>query len=354
MRTVRAFPAAGVGIVLLLFAASPAGAASLLSIAVSPAEPQTDDAIQITVTGEVPSSCYEVSQSQSIDGNEIELNLYFQEVGEACLDVVLPFSVVFDIGTLPGGTYNVNATGYYHPWCSSSSVTCTTQTSFDVTGTNLDGDGDTVADSVDNCPNDPNPAQEDSDGDGVGDACDSCSGPPYGVPVNENGCVPPDQDYDGDGFTDVAEAGEPLCQGLINEDDFDDGVINDGCDSWLQEGVFSEAEFRIGTDATKACGDPPTEPPYHSRYWPADLYAIPPSENKIDIQDIASFLAPVRHLGTVPGDAGFDMRWDIVPGPGILDDWINISDLIALVAGPTAYPPMFGGQKAFGGPTCTP
>jgi hypothetical protein len=36
----------------------------------------------------------------------------------------------------------------------------------------LDGDGDGVGDSVDNCPLSPNPNQLDADGDGTGDACD--------------------------------------------------------------------------------------------------------------------------------------------------------------------------------------
>jgi subtilisin-like proprotein convertase family protein len=35
-----------------------------------------------------------------------------------------------------------------------------------------DGDGDGVGDTVDNCPDDPNPSQADTDGDGLGDACD--------------------------------------------------------------------------------------------------------------------------------------------------------------------------------------
>lgn len=40
----------------------------------------------------------------------------------------------------------------------------------------VDSDDDSVADVVDNCPDDPNPAQTDSDGDGLGEECDLCFG----------------------------------------------------------------------------------------------------------------------------------------------------------------------------------
>ncbi len=42
-----------------------------------------------------------------------------------------------------------------------------------------------------------------------------------------------------------------------------------------------------------------------------------------------------------------------MPGPGIFATWININDLTALSAGATGFPPMFSGQKAYGGPACT-
>ena len=40
---------------------------------------------------------------------------------------------------------------------------------------NMDADNDGVYNSMDNCPDVPNPYQEDEDGDGIGDACDVCN-----------------------------------------------------------------------------------------------------------------------------------------------------------------------------------
>ena len=52
------------------------------------------------------------------------------------------------------------------------------------------------------------------------------------------------------------------------------------------------------------------------------------------------------NVGTHPGD----IRWDIVPGRGLLAKDINIQDLTALIAGDTGNPPMLGGNHAFNGP----
>jgi hypothetical protein len=109
----------------------------------------------------------------------------------------------------------------------------------------IDTDGDTVPDSIDNCPDTPNadqadadgdgagdlcdsdadddgepnatdncwltanPAQLDSDNDGVGDACDDCPDTLPGATVDESGCPPlvaPDLDLDGD--VDLRDFGE--------------------------------------------------------------------------------------------------------------------------------------------------
>ena len=105
----------------------------------------------------------------------------------------------------------------------------------------------------------------------------------------------------------------------------------------------------MGSNSALPCGNPDmTKPGWPSRNWPADV-AGGTSANKVDISDISSVLAPVRRLGTSPGDAGYDARWDLAPGKGVFRDNINVSDLTQLI---TVAPPMFGGQRAFGGPAC--
>jgi hypothetical protein len=61
-----------------------------------------------------------------------------------------------------------------------------------------------------------------------------------------------------------------------------------------------------------------------------------------------SFVAPVRRLDTSPGDAYFTPRWDLAPGSNGLSEQINIQDILAVLAGATGNPPMFGGAPAFG------
>jgi uncharacterized protein YkwD len=115
------------------------------------------------------------------------------------------------------------------------------------------------------------------------------------------------------------------------------------------DGFTNGAESAIGSNSSLSCGNPDTtKPGWPSLNWPADL-AAGASANKVDMSDLTSFLAPVRRLDTSPGDADFDARWDLVPGKGIFEDNINLQDLTTVIL---TEPPMFGGQRAYGGPSC--
>jgi len=101
------------------------------------------------------------------------------------------------------------------------------------------------------------------------------------------------------------------------------------------DGFSNPVELYLSTSPSLSCGP---------NNWPADLNVSPPSANKLDILDLASYIAPVRHFNTSPGDAAFAIKWDIVPGAGVLPETINLQDLAFLV---TFTPPMFGGARAY-------
>jgi len=104
------------------------------------------------------------------------------------------------------------------------------------------------------------------------------------------------------------------------------------------DGWTDGAELLVGTDPGDPCG---------ANAWPADLYSFGASANVLDMQDLASFVAPVRRLASSPGDAGYSARWDLVPGSSF-GKAINIADIAALISGRTGYPPIFGGARAYG------
>lgn len=170
----------------------------------------------------------------------------------------------------------------------------------------------------------------------------------YVGPVNDASVVVGGtcSDADGDGYSNVAESGSPLCGNGVNDDGSDDSVTDDGCPGGgAQAGAYSEAQFKIGTDGLDPCGQ---------ASWPSDFIwgGIPDSTNKLNIIDLTSFLAPARRLDTSPGHPNFNPRWDLVPGRGLFATWIAVNDMTALIAGTTGFPPMFGGAKAFNGPPC--
>jgi hypothetical protein len=246
----------------------------------------------------------------------------------------------------------------------------------------------------DNCPNLTNPTQADIlddgfPGDGIGDDYgDACDADADGDGVCNAGaqgpggatCTGTDPDDDGDGYSEDAESGTPVCAGNVNDDnnpiDAGDTVTNDGCpavgqaesactgtvdddgdtlvnDGCPSFGTYSEAQFNLGTGGMARCGAGNAVNPSPS--WPSDFVSggIPLSTDKVTILDLTSFVAPARRLDTVPGNANFNMRWDLVPGRGIFTNWININDLTALIAGPSGFPTMFGGARALNGATCT-
>ncbi len=115
------------------------------------------------------------------------------------------------------------------------------------------------------------------------------------------------------------------------------------------DGFPVSVEQHVGTILNDNCGNPDTSVPGNpSLAWPADL-STAGGVYRIDFQDVASFIAPVRRLGTSPGDTGYDVRWDIVPGSGPMGDTINLQDVAYIV---NVAPPMLNNQRAYGGPAC--
>lgn len=266
-------------------------------------------------------------------------------------------------------------------------------------GTCTDSDGDGVPDSSDNCPTVSNPGQEDTDGDGEGDACDidddgdgivdtsevsGCEKDPDcdddGVsdgPNDPDGTGPivagpdnclltpnPDQiDTDGDGQGDACDTdddGDGVLDGADNcptaynpsQANYDGDSMGDACDPDDDNDGYTDAdEAWIGTNSLDECGAHTTADPIYSQAWPADVFSKSgtlDSKDKITIQDLASFVAPVRILNKNPEDPEFHIRWDLVPGSGVLSNQINIQDMGSLV---TVKPPMFGGEdRAFNYP----
>jgi hypothetical protein len=184
---------------------------------------------------------------------------------------------------------------------------------------NSDADTDGFVNRQDNCPLAANASQTDTDNDGIGNSCDALTSVADGH-LHE-GCSSSDVVVGAGGAAPAL-----VCPDIVTDED------NDG---------FSDSvEAHVTTDAHLPCG---------GGGWPLDLYPTGMSANDVDIQDLNSFLAPTRHLDTNVGTYPGDVRWDLVPGKGILATDINAQDFTALII---SYPPMLGTLRALDGPAC--
>ncbi|MGH9204618.1 MAG: hypothetical protein ACRD2A_25600, partial [Vicinamibacterales bacterium] len=150
-------------------------------------------------------------------------------------------------------------------------------------------------------------------------------------------------DDDGDAQVDEAIPGGAA--------DFDcDG---DGFTGSAEDHVFSYLAQTMGDQKTCQEYDATFPNPTHtpSKRWPADLDGASFSLNKVNIVDLAVFTNPIRYLNQDLGTDPMDVRLDLVPGSTVGFD-INIADMAAITAGVSAFPPMLGGARAFGGPMC--
>lgn len=188
----------------------------------------------------------------------------------------------------------------------------------------------------------------------------------------------PTNDEDCDGVTDAAEdacagAGqrrqyhrrpERIDGAFGGVDDDGDGLIDErlptGADAYDCDGdgftgsaekhvYYSENSENFRGDQDP-CGSAPDSGPFHTPLgWPADLKGGIATANKVTLQDLSAFVAPVRRLNTSLGHPNFDQRWDLVPGSAGSADQINLLDISRLS---TLAPSMLAGALAFNGPSC--
>jgi hypothetical protein len=246
-------------------------------------------------------------------------------------------------GVCDAGQTNVSCTG------SDSGRQC-----FDPAGTlscptqdcrNVAEDLDAFKDG-DGCP------EPDNDNDGMPDGTDECPG--TDSLAGADGMLGSPQDVNHNGVSDGAEG--PLTTddspGAFAFEDYDLVLDGDGChdspgEDFDGDGYADDDEaLKIGTNAGYPCG-------YDG--WPSNVWDASPSDNKLDVQDIISFIAPVRRLDTSPNQnppSNYLPRWDLAPGANFpFPNHISIFDITTMlngVPGSPAYPPMFDGPRAFG------
>jgi hypothetical protein len=139
--------------------------------------------------------------------------------------------------------------------------------------------------------------------------------------------------------------------------DFSQDSDGDGYNSAHERYIIALASTFSPQAYNDRCGSGVNPSP--SIAWPSNFVSggVPDSTDRINVTDLTSFIAPpeMRRLNTSLGIVQYSRRWDLAPGKGVFTNWINVTDLTALIAGTSGFPPMFGGStRAFNGPTCTP
>jgi len=181
----------------------------------------------------------------------------------------------------------------------------------------------------------------------------------------------PSADVDGDGFPNDLEqncGSNPASAASVPErvdgvfagrDDDGDTLVDEtlpatasgyDCD---RDGFRKSAEDHVYFPSVQGDQDPcgtnsnPPTVPASPLGWPADLKGSSLSNNRVTVEDLASFVAPVRYYNSNVGTRPGDRRWDLAPGSGFMTKDINIQDISTLLS----VPPMLG-KRALGGPYC--
>jgi hypothetical protein len=210
------------------------------------------------------------------------------------------------------------------------------------------GDGDTLGNVCDNCPATSNDGQENADGDSWGNLCDNCPSNTSSNQLDNDSdalgdvCDPDDDnDSEADGIESSCGS-DPFNAASLPErvggsftgidDDADDqtdellpgSALAVDCDGDGFTGITENHVYPLNVQGDQdACGAA------LNGGWPADFVSggTPSSTDRVTIQDVASFLAPVRYFNTNIGTHPGDQRWDIVPGKGPLSSDVNVQDL---------------------------